>query len=122
MLIISPLGKTTVRPVITVFIVPYLTAIVPEADVEAIPPIAALAPGSIGKKTPSSLRYSFNCSFVTQACTLQSKSSALTLKILFIFSRLMVIPFSLPTTLPSKEVPVPNGTTGILCSLHSLNI
>ena len=43
-------------PLITVFIVPYFTAIVPEADVEAIPPIAALAPGSIGKKTPSSLK------------------------------------------------------------------
>ena len=35
-LIISPLGKTTVRPEITVFIVPYFTAIVPEAEVEAI--------------------------------------------------------------------------------------
>ena len=61
------LGKTTVRPEITVFMVPYFTAIVPEAEVEAIPPIAAFAPGSIGKKTPSSLKYSFNCSFVTQA-------------------------------------------------------
>ena len=30
----------------------------------------------------------------------------------------MVMPFSLPTTLPSKDVPVPKGTTGILCSLH----
>ena len=55
-LIMSPFGKTTVRPVITVFIVPYFTAIVPEADVEAMPPIAAFAPGSIGKKTPSSLK------------------------------------------------------------------
>ena len=54
--IISPLERTTVRPVITVFMVPYFTAIVPEAEVEAMPPIAALAPGSIGKKTPSSLR------------------------------------------------------------------
>ena len=65
--IISPLGKTTVKPVITVFIVPYFTAIVPEADVDAIPPIAALAPGSIGKNTPSSLKYSFNFSLVTFA-------------------------------------------------------
>ena len=31
------------------------------------------------------------------------------------------MPFSLPTTLPSKEVPVPNGTTGTLCLLHRLN-
>ena len=34
----------------------------------------------------------------------------------------MVIPFSFPTTLPSKDVPVPNGVTGILCSLHNLSI
>ena len=32
------------------------------------------------------------------------------------------MPFSLPTTLPSKDVPVPKGTTGILCSLHNLSI
>ena len=32
------------------------------------------------------------------------------------------MPFSLPTTLPSNEVPVPKGTTGILCSLHNLSI
>jgi len=41
---------------------------------------------------------------------------------LFIFSRQIVIPFSLPTTLPSKDVPVPKGTTGILFSLHNFNI
>ena len=34
----------------------------------------------------------------------------------------MVIPFSFPTTCPSKDVPVPNGTTGVLCSLHNFNI
>ena len=102
--------------------VPYFTAIVPEAEVEAIPPIAAFAPGSIGKKTPSSLKYSFNCSFVTQAWTLQSKSSAFTLNTLFIFSSEIVIPFSIPTTFPSKDVPVPYGTTGILCSLHNFKI
>ena len=65
--IIKTGGRTTVKPVITVFMVPYLTAIVPDAEVDAIPPIAALAPGSIGKKTPSSLKCSFNCSLVTQA-------------------------------------------------------
>ena len=32
------------------------------------------------------------------------------------------MPFSLPTTFPSKDVPVPKGTTGILCSLHNLSI
>ena len=34
----------------------------------------------------------------------------------------MVIPFSFPTTFPSKDVPVPNGITGILFSLHNFNI
>ena len=81
---------------------------------DAIPPRAASAPGSIGKKTPSSLKYSLSCFLVTFACTLQSKSSALTDKTLFIFSNEIVIPFELPTAFPSNEVPVPNGTTGTL--------
>ena len=51
-LIISPLGRTTVKPRTIVFMVPYLTAMVPEADVAAIPANVASAPGSIGKKTP----------------------------------------------------------------------
>ena len=34
----------------------------------------------------------------------------------------MVIPFSFPKTLPSKDVPVPYGTTGTLCSLQSFSI
>jgi hypothetical protein len=33
-----------------------------------------------------------------------------------------VIPLSFPTTFPSKDVPVPKGTTGILYSLHKLKI
>jgi hypothetical protein len=41
---------------------------------------------------------------------------------LFIFSRDIVIPFSFPRTFPSNDVPVPNGTTGILCSLHNFKI
>ena len=48
--IISPLAKITVNPITTVRIVPYLTAIVPDAEHDAIPPKAAFAPGSIGKK------------------------------------------------------------------------
>ena len=32
------------------------------------------------------------------------------------------MPFELPTAFPSKEVPVPNGTTGILFSLHNFKI
>ena len=38
------------------FIVPYLTAFVPDALVEDMPPIDAFAPGSIGKNRPVSLR------------------------------------------------------------------
>ena len=101
---------------------PYFTAMVPEADVDAIPPKAASAPGSIGKNTPSSLKCSFSCFLVTFAWTLQSKSSALTDNILFIFSNEIVMPLELPTAFPSKEVPVPNGTTGILFSLHIFKI
>ena len=66
-LIISPLASTTVKPEMTVRIVPYLTAIVPDAEVDAIHPNAASAPGSIGKKTPSSRKYSFSCFRVTLA-------------------------------------------------------
>ena len=43
----------------------YLTAFVPDARVAVIPPIEALAPGSIGKKRPVSLKCVFNCSLVT---------------------------------------------------------
>ena len=32
------------------------------------------------------------------------------------------MPFELPTAFPSKEVPVPKGTTGILLSLHNFKI
>ena len=39
--------------------VPYLTVFVPDAPVEHIPPIEALAPGSIGKKSPVSLKNKF---------------------------------------------------------------
>ena len=66
-LTISPFAKTTVKPDTTVRIVPYLTAIVPDAEVDAIPPKAAFAPGSIGKKTPLSFKLSFNCSLDTFA-------------------------------------------------------
>ena len=61
-LIISPFASTTVRPRTAVLMVPYLTAIVPDAEQAAIPPNEAFAPGSIGKKTPLSFRFSFSCS------------------------------------------------------------
>ena len=49
-----------------------------DARVEAMPPIVALAPGSIGKNRPWSRRCSLSCSRRTPASTVQSKSSALT--------------------------------------------
>ena len=48
----SPLGSTTVNPNTMDFMVPYFTAMVPEADVAVIPPSVASAPGSIGKNNP----------------------------------------------------------------------
>ena len=34
----------------------------------------------------------------------------------------MVIPSSIPTTLPSNDVPVPKGTKGIFLSLHNFKM
>ena len=82
--IIRPSAITASSASTLSFIVPYLTAFVPEARVAAIPPSEALAPGSIGKNRPVSLRYSFNASLVTPGWTTASKSSVLTLSTLFI--------------------------------------
>ena len=120
--IISPDANIIVNPETIVFIVPYFTAIVPEAEVAVIPPIEASAPGSIGKKRPLSFNSSFNCFLVTQAWTLQSKSLELIDITLFIFSKERVIPSVLPTTLPSRDVPVPKEIIGVLNLLHNLTI
>ena len=48
--------NTHLRATTLSFIVPYLTAFVPDALVAVIPPIEALAPGSIGKNKPVSLK------------------------------------------------------------------
>jgi hypothetical protein len=48
----SPFGRTTVRPRTVSRIVPYRTAVVPEARVAAMPPIVASAPGSTQKAMP----------------------------------------------------------------------
>jgi hypothetical protein len=54
-LITLPSGRTAVRLITFSLIVPYFTALVPDALVAAIPPIEASAPGSTGKKSPESL-------------------------------------------------------------------
>ena len=57
----------TSKPITCSRIVPYFTVFVPDAPVEHIPPIDALAPGSIGKNNPVSLKKEFNSSRVTPA-------------------------------------------------------
>ena len=79
-----------------------------------MPPMEASAPGSIGKNSPVSRRYSFNCLRVTPACTVQSMSSDRTARMSFICDRSMQTPPSTAPTWPSSDVPVPNGTTGTL--------
>src|SRR4029453_1550619 len=49
-----------------------------------MPPIVALAPGSIGKNSPVPLSSALSCSRVTPACTRQSRSSPLTSSTLLI--------------------------------------
>src|SRR5690606_35721737 len=79
-----------------------------------MPPREASAPGSIGKKRPLSRRYSFSCLRVTPAWTRQSRSSALTSRMAFIRLRSMQTPPFSAAMCPSREVPVPKGTIGVL--------
>ena len=58
-------GMTASIEITLSFIVPYLTALVPDALVDVIPPKEAFAPGSIGKNKPVSLKYEFRSSRVT---------------------------------------------------------
>ena len=55
-LIIRPSARTTSKANTFSFIVPYLTAVVPDALVAAIPPSDAFAPGSTVKKRPDARR------------------------------------------------------------------
>ena len=98
------------------FIVPYRTELVPEARVDAIPPMLALAPGSIGKKRPVSRSAEFNSMRVSPGSTTQSKSSLFTARRPFICEKSTETPPNGAFTCPSNEVPAPNGTIGTLCS------
>src|SRR3954452_14535424 len=95
--------------------VPYRTALVPEARVDAMPPSEASAPGSIGKNTPWSRRCSFSALRVTPGWITQSRSSAWTSSTLFMSRRSMHMPPAGALTWPSSEVPVPNAITGTPC-------
>lgn len=52
---IFPLANTDFVPMIFSFIVPYFTAFVPDARVDAMPPNVASRPGSTGKNNPNPL-------------------------------------------------------------------
>ena len=94
----------------------------PDARVDAMPPSEASAPGSIGKKSPVSCRYAFNCLRVTPGSTRASRSLALTSRIRFICDRSMQTPPCVASTCPSTDVPMPNGIIGVRWRAHRLTI
>mmetsp|Transcript_9743 Transcript_9743/g.22986 ORF Transcript_9743/g.22986 Transcript_9743/m.22986 type:complete len:303 (+) Transcript_9743:650-1558(+) len=116
----EPSAITTVNPITLSRIVPYRTALVPDAAVAVIPPRVASAPGSTVKVSPVCRSSSLSCSRVTPAWTLQSRSSSLTSTIWFIPVRSRLTPPSIAFTWPSRLVPAPNGTTGRPCSAQIL--
>ena len=116
----DPSATTTPSDSTTSFIVPYRTALVPEARVAAMPPREASAPGSMGKKSPLSRRCSLSCLRVTPGSTAQSRSSALTARTLFMRERSSETPPCGALTWPSSEEPTPNGTIGASCRAQSL--
>src|SRR5262245_34516506 len=78
-----------------------------------MPPIVASAPGSTGKVRPVLFNALFSWRRVTPASTVASRSSALTRTTRFISRRSRQMPPRMALTCPSREVPAPNGTTGI---------
>src|SRR5262245_48870978 len=78
-----------------------------------MPPSVASAPGSTGKVRPVLFSALFSWRRVTPASTVASRSSALTRTTRFISRRSRQMPPRVAWTCPSREVPAPNGTTGI---------
>ena len=111
-----PSAVTTSNASTLSFMVPYRTELVPEARVDAIPPMLAFAPGSIGKKRPVARSSEFNSLRVSPGSTTQSKSSPFTARMPFICEKSTEIPPRGALTCPSKEVPAPKGTIGTRCS------
>jgi hypothetical protein len=89
---------------------------VPEARVAAMPPSEALAPGSIGKKSPVCLISRLSCSRVTPASTVTVRSSALTRTMRFMRDRSIETPPCTASKWPSSDEPTPNGITGTACA------
>ena len=99
--------------------VPYRTALVPDARVAAMPPREASAPGSMGKNSPLSRRYSLSCLRVTPGWTVTSRSSERTASTAFMpLTSMQTPPFS-AATWPSSEVPVPKAMTGTPCAAQA---
>jgi hypothetical protein len=90
---------------------------VPEARVALMPPMVALAPGSIGKNRPVSLISRLSCSRVTPASTVTVRSSALTCTMRFMRDRSTLTPPCTASRWPSSEEPTPKGMTGTACAV-----
>ena len=115
-LMIVPSDKTTVIAKTFSRIDPYLTVVVPEAPVDAIPPNVASAPGSTEKNKPRFASFSLSATRRTPPSTRTNKSSGAISIIVFISEISKLIPPNIGSTCPSNEVPAPNGTTGMFCS------
>ena len=87
-----PSASTTVSPRTASRIVPYRTAVVPEARVAAMPPIVLSAPGSTVNIVPVSRNALFNCNLVTPASTVASMSSTLMRRMRRISRKSIVMP------------------------------
>jgi hypothetical protein len=117
--IARPSAVTTVKPSTASRIVPYRTAVVPEARVAAMPPMVASAPGSSGNIRPVDCRCRSSCLRVTPASTVTSRSSTLRRSTRFIRVRSMLMPPRTGITCPSSDDPAPNGVIGHRSSAHA---
>ncbi len=95
---------------------PYLTVVVPEAPVDAMPPKVASAPGSTEKNNPKFANFSLSATRCTPASTRTSRSSGVISRMVFISEISKLMPPYIGSTCPSSDVPAPKGTTGIFCS------
>ncbi len=111
-LIILPSAKTTSIWRTFSRIVPYNTAVVPDALVAAIPPNVAFAPGSTEKNNPVVRSSLFKASRVTPGCTTANISWEFTSNMRFISDIFKVIPPCNGSAWPSNEVPTPQGVIG----------
>jgi len=86
--------------------------VVPLARVEAMPPSEALAPGSTGNISPVARNASLSASRVTPGCTRATISACATSSTRFMRLKSTTTPPENACAWPSREVPVPQPTTG----------